>query len=144
MIRAVLGQVVCTCDVAVFFDDDYLDAGGVADSEGNLLLTVRGDGHARQADVSLAGGDGFCNVIELHVVNLQLQAQLFGDGRCDFGIDACDLAALYVFIGRESGIGGHGELALYGGGEAGLWVAAAAVCRRAAAGCQGQGHGGSQ
>ena len=63
-------QIVCACDVAVLIDDDHLYSCGIAHGEIHFLLTVRGNGHACQAEISLSAlyclGDG----VELHVVDL--------------------------------------------------------------------------
>ncbi len=133
MARALRKEVVHAGDFAVLGDDDHLYAGGIADGEVHLLLTIRGDGHAGQSQIGLAALDGLRDGIELHVVDQQLQAELPGDGRRDFRIDAGNLAALHVLIGREGRIGGHGELPLHGGGKAPRLRSRGGVCAALAA-----------
>ena len=120
-------EVVHTGDSAVFGDNDHLHARGVAHGEVYFLLAVGSDGHAGQSHIGFAAFDGFGNGVEFHVVNLQFQSQFAGDGSCDLGVNAYDIAALHVLVGREGRIGGHGEFSFHGGGKAVLIVSVTAV-----------------
>ena len=115
-----IGQVGHGGDGGVLLDDDHLDAGGVAVGEVHNLLAVLGDGDARHGDVALSGLDGGQGRVKAHVVHHQLQAQLAGDGLGHFHVDALEAAGVGGhLIGREGGVGGHVELALFHGGEGG-------------------------
>ena len=102
------------------------NTGSVAGGEVDDFLTLGGDGHAGQADVSLAALDGLDDGVELHVVDLQLQAQLLSDGACDLSVDTDDLVAFDELVGRECSIGGHDQLAGLNGLQTGSFLVAAA------------------
>ena len=93
-------------------DDDNLDAGGVAGGEVHDQFTLVGDGNAGHNDVALTFLDSQQRGVEIHVVNDQFQAKLVGDGLGNLHVDALEAAVIGGhFIGRESGVGGHDQLA---------------------------------
>ena len=68
---------------------------------------VLGDGHAGHAEVRLAGLYGGDDGVKLHVLDLQVIAQQIADGLGHVGVDAHDVAAFVILIGREGGVGRH-------------------------------------
>ena len=117
---AVGEEVVHAGDLAALLDNDHLHAGGVAVREVHLLQTLVGDGHAGKTQVILAGLDAGDDGVKGDVGDLELQAQLVGDGLGDLHVDAHNGVTIVVLIGREGGLGGHGEDAVHSGGEASL------------------------
>src|SRR5699024_11162050 len=91
---------------------------GLGEVQDQLALLV--DGDAGHDDVALAALGGSQGAVEVHVVDLELQPQLLGDGGGDLSVDAHDVAAVVGhLIGREGSVGGHGEHTLGDGGELG-------------------------
>ena len=90
-------------------NDDDLHAGGVALGEADGLEALVGDGHAGHAHVDLAGDDGGDDGVKVHVLNVELHAELVGDEAGDDGVDADDGLVLIELVGREGGVGAHGE-----------------------------------
>ena len=115
-----VGQVVHGLDGGVLLDNDHLHARGVAVGEVHDLLPLFVDGDARHGDVALSGLDGGEGRVKAHVVHHQLQAQLARDGLGHLDVDALEASGVGGhLIGREGGVGGHVELALFHGGESG-------------------------
>ena len=105
-------------DVRALSDNDLLHTVGigVGEVQNQLALLVNGD--AGHDDVALAALGGSQGAVEVHVENLELQAQLLGDGGGDLSVDAHHGAGVVGhLIGREGSVGGHGEHALGDGGE---------------------------
>ena len=59
------------------------------------------------AEVGLAAVDGRNDGVKLHVLDVQVIAQLVAQSLGKLGVDAHDLAVLDVLIGIEGGVGGH-------------------------------------
>ena len=91
-------DVVHRGDLAALGHDDALHRGGVGRGEIDALFAILGDGEAGHSEVDLAADHGGDNGVELHVHDLQIAAQLLGDGLGDFHVDADDLAGLVVVI----------------------------------------------
>ena len=77
-------------------NDDGLDAGGVAVGEGHHSHPLVGDSDACHGDVGLALLHAEQSGVKIHVVDLQLQAQLLGNGLCGVYIDASMVPASVV------------------------------------------------
>ena len=90
-------------------NDDDLHAGGVALGEADGLEALVGDGHAGHAHVDLAGDNGRDDGVKVHVLNVELHAELVSDQAGDDGVDADDGLVLIELVGREGGVGAHGE-----------------------------------
>ena len=139
----VVGQVVGAGDGGVLGHDDDLDARGIRVGEADVLLALVVDRDAGEAHVDLAGLDGGDDGAEVHVLDLELEAELVGDEGGHVGVDADDLVAIIVLVGREGGIGAHDELALLDGLELGCLVisgeggAGAGEHAHCEAGCEG-------
>ena len=144
-------HVVDGLNVGVLRHDDDLHALGVAVGEVHDGLALFVHGHASHDHVALAVLGGQQGGVEVHVIDLQLQAQLLGDGVSHFDVDALEAAVVCDhFIGGELGVGGHGELAggdggqvpsSLGGGSAVVSVGSGirgGLTAVAAAACQGQ------
>ena len=99
-------------DLGAFLDDDDLNGGGVGVGEVHDQQTVIGDGNTGHDDVGLVLLNGQQGGVKVHVQDLQLQAQLFGDGTGDLHVDTGEAAVIGGhLVGREGGVGGHQQLA---------------------------------
>ena len=111
-------------DLGAFLDDDDLNGGGVGVGEVHDQQTVIGDGNTGHDDVGLVLLNGQQGGVKVHVQDLQLQAQLFGDGTGDLHVDTGEAAVIGGhLVGREGGVGGHQQLAglqSHGSGGGGL------------------------
>lgn len=113
----IVEQVVGGGDGGVLGDNDDLNAGGVRAGEVHDRLPVRHDGQTRHADVGLAGLNGGDDGVKFHILDFELQAKLFRDGGGHLRVDANNGAAVVVLIGRELGVGRHGQIAFVGIGR---------------------------
>ena len=119
-VGAVRKQIIDRGDGAVVLDNDDLHAGGVGVGEVDLLLALVGHGHAGHAHVIFACLDAGDDRVKRDVRDLQLHAELVGDGLRDLNVDADDRVAVVVLIRREGGFGRHGQLG--GFGSVGSWL----------------------
>ena len=111
--------------------DDGLDAGGVAVGEGHHSHPLVGDSDACHGDVGLALLHAEQSGVKIHVVDLQLQAQLLGNGLCGVHIDALNGAGVGGhLVGREGGVGSHSQLASLNGGQLSSGSAGGSSLRR--------------
>ena len=151
-----VGQIIHGLDGGILLHDDHLNAVGVAVGEVHHSLTLLGDGDTGHHHVALAGLSGLQGGVKVHIVHLELQAQLLGDGASHLYVDALEGAVVsHHLIGREGGVGGHGQLTGRhrgkigpvggrGGNRAAVGSGGAAGDRRLillTAGRQGQHHG---
>ena len=115
-----LAQVV-QGDVGTFGNDNHLHAGGIGLGEVHDQQAVIVDGQTSHNHVGLAFLSSQQGSVKVHVVDLQLQAQLLSDGGSDLDVDAFEAAGVGGhLIGRECSVGGHGQHAFGDGGEGGV------------------------
>ena len=112
-----IGQIVGGSDVRAVLDDDGLHALCIGVGEGHQLGALLVVGQTGQHKIALALLDSGQSGVKVHVVDLQLQTQLLGDGSGDLNVDAIEAGAVHAvavgdhLIGRELGVGGHDQLA---------------------------------
>ena len=100
-------EVVQGGNGAVRLQDNGLGGVEVFIREITGFFPGRIDRKAGGDDVDLAKGLG--QGLERHVLNFKLQFQLVGDGLHDVHVDTGKAGALFIFEGRELGVGPHNQ-----------------------------------
>ena len=105
----VICQIIRTCDIGIFRNDDYLNTGCIAIREIYILFTLVSDSHACQRHVSFSCCDRRDNGIKINIIYFQLFAHCISNCLCNLDIDTFVLLSIYILIWRECCVGCHNQ-----------------------------------